>query len=153
MKYTRVKIEMAWMLANNVLTRFRYPGKEGWNLFRFRRAAEPVASFLQEERKKLQEDCGAEPMQGGLVKFRCEEDRDRYVRGRDELEKAEEEMEMCPLRLRLPQGIELMEGDWEIMDGIIELYDPEDDEIRIGDVRILPEGEAPEGAAPAGEKE
>lgn len=145
MKYTNKKIEMAWMLANQVLARYRFPGSEGLRLFRFRRAAEPIAQFMSEEREKLLRQYHAEKQENGLAKFENEEQCAAYIRERDELENMETEMEMCPLRLRMPEEIELMQGDWEIMDGIIELYE-EEPEITVGPIRILDETEVPDEA-------
>jgi hypothetical protein len=142
MKITNGRIEAAWNVAQGLLARYRYPGGESLRLFRFRREAEPICSYLREEREKLIAQYGPEKMQNGLLKFGSKEDCEAFCAERDALENAESEIGSLPLRLRMPERIELGQGDLEAMDGLIELYDPE--EIRVTDLRVVTEEEAKE---------
>ena len=126
MKISQIRIENAWMVANGTLARFRYPGTEGLRLFRFRRAGEATVQFLREEREKLIAEYHGEKMESGLAKFPDPESCAAFSRERDELERTEIEMEELPIRLRMPAGIELSPAEWEALDGMIELYEPEE---------------------------
>ena len=144
MKAKQGKITMAYALAEQVLSKFRYPGKEGFNLFLFRRAAQPISQFQSEESRKLIDKYQPEILQDGRLKFKTPEECDAYCRERDELADMEAELSMCPFRLRMPEDMELMVGDFEILDGMIEFYWPEEKPAEEPEIKLELVKEGPE---------
>ena len=144
MKYTQLKIEQAFSFANDVLAKYRFPGMEGRELFQFRKAALQTVQFLAEERNKLINQYAPKRKADNVWEFKNPETRTAFINELNEIENMEIEMEMCPLKLRMPGDAEFNQEDWEIMDGIIELYEPEEKEpeIQIGDVEMVSAEEA-----------
>ena len=126
MKAKQGKVSMAYALAEQVLSKFRYPGKEGFQLFLFRREAQKIHQFQSEEGRKLIEKYQPEVLPDQRLKFKSPAECDEYCKERDELADMEVELTTCPFRLRMPADCELMVGDFEILDGLIEFYWPEE---------------------------
>ena len=122
------RIAMLYTLADRVLSKYRYPGKEGYNLFLFRREAQKISQFLSEESRKLVDKYKPEILGDGRLKFKTSEECTEYCNERDEIEDMEVEISTLPIRLRIPEDCELSPADFDLMDGMIEFYWPEEPE-------------------------